>query len=211
MEETFKDVDHLPRNEPLNEDESLLLNLLELEKEAAIQWIETLDEEEQVWIETKLTTTQKLSHEAIDLKKPKVVLPEAFQEYKIVFEKEASKQMPERKKWDHAIDLKPDFLPRDSHTYPLNPKEQGKLREFLDENLRKGYIRPSKSPQASTFFFMSKKEDPEKLRPCQDYRQLNEGTIKNTYPLPRISDLLDKLKGVKYFMKLDLRAGYNNV
>ena len=91
MEETFEDVDHLSRNEPLNEDEPLLLNILELEKEAAIQWIETLDEEEQVWIETKLTTTQKLLHEAIDPKKPKVVLPEAFQEYKIVFKKEAFK------------------------------------------------------------------------------------------------------------------------
>jgi len=63
---------------------------------------------------------------------------------------------------------------------------------------------------ASPFFFVSKK-DSKKLRPCQDYRRLNNGTIKNAYPLPRVDELLDKLKGAKYFTKLDLRWGYNNV
>jgi len=56
---------------------------------------------------------------------------------------------------------------------------------------------------ASPFFFVSKK-DSKKLRPCQDYRHLNKGTIKNAYPLPRADKLLDKLKRAKYFMKLDL-------
>jgi len=63
---------------------------------------------------------------------------------------------------------------------------------------------------ASPFFFVSKK-DSKKLRPCQDYRCLNKGTIKNAYPLPQVDELLDKLKGAKYFTKLDLRWGYNNV
>ena len=62
---------------------------------------------------------------------------------------------------------------------------------------------------ASPFFFVSKKDG--KLRPCQDYRKLNKGTVKNSYPLPLISTLLDKLKGTRYFTKLDLRSGYNNV
>jgi hypothetical protein len=62
---------------------------------------------------------------------------------------------------------------------------------------------------ASPFFFVSKKSGD--LRPCQDYRQLNKGTIKNSYPLPLISELMDKLKGAKYFTKLDVRWGYNNV
>ncbi|KAF8642819.1 hypothetical protein AX16_009398 [Volvariella volvacea WC 439] len=62
---------------------------------------------------------------------------------------------------------------------------------------------------ASLFFFIGKKDGG--LRPCQDYRRLNEGTIKNRYPLPLISELVDKLKGAKYFTKLDLRWGYNNV
>lgn len=92
----------------------------------------------------------------------------------------------------------------------MSPGEQERLDEFLEENLRKGYIRQSKSPQALPFFFISKK-DSTKLRPTQDYRKLNDGTIKNSYPLPLVSNLLDKLKGAKYFTKLDLRWGYNNV
>ena len=87
--------------------------------------------------------------------------------------------------------------------------EQQVLDAFLEENLRKGYIRPSKSPQASPFFFVGKKDGA--LRPCQDYRTLNNGTVKNAYPLPLISDLLDKLKGAEYFTKLDVRWGYNNI
>ncbi|GBE80874.1 hypothetical protein SCP_0305940 [Sparassis crispa] len=62
---------------------------------------------------------------------------------------------------------------------------------------------------ASPFFFVGKKDG--SLRPCQDYRYLNEGTIKNAYPLPLITELLDKLKGARYFTKMDLRSGYNNV
>ncbi|KAI5116706.1 hypothetical protein M0805_009207 [Coniferiporia weirii] len=62
---------------------------------------------------------------------------------------------------------------------------------------------------ASPFFFVGKKDN--ELRACQDYHALNKGTIKNTYPLPLISELMDKLKGAKYFTKLDLRSGYNNI
>ena len=62
---------------------------------------------------------------------------------------------------------------------------------------------------ASPFFFVDKKDG--KLRPCHDYRKLNEGTIKNAYPLPLISELIDQLKGAKYFTKLDVRWGYNNI
>jgi len=111
--------------------------------------------------------------------------------------------MLEHKPWDHAIDLKPDFIPKDCKVYPLFPEEQKEQDKFLEENPRKGYIRPLKSPMASSFFFVSKK-DSKKLRPCQDYRCLNEGMIKNAYPLPRVDELLDKLKRAKYFTKLDL-------
>ncbi len=62
---------------------------------------------------------------------------------------------------------------------------------------------------ASPFFFVKKKDS--KLRPVQDYCKLNEMTIKNHYPLPLISELMDKLWGAKYFSKLDIRWGYNNV
>lgn len=83
------------------------------------------------------------------------------------------------------------------------------MNEYIDENLRKDYIRPSKSPMASPFFFVSMKDG--SLRPCQDYRYLNEETVKNAYPLPLIGELIDKLKGATIFSKFDLRSGYNNV
>ncbi len=97
----------------------------------------------------------------------------------------------------------------DCKVYPLNRNEQAELDKFLDENLSSGRIRPSKSPMASPFFFVKKKDG--KLRPVQDYRKLNEMTIKNRYPLPLISELMDKLRGAKYFTKCDVRWGYNNV
>ena len=73
---------------------------------------------------------------------------------------------------------------------------------LLNKNLEKGYIQPSQSPMASPFFFIKKKDG--KLQPCQDYRYLNDWTIKNAYPLPLISEIMDKLKGAKYFSKFNV-------
>ena len=75
--------------------------------------------------------------------------------------------------------------------------------------MRKGYIRPSKSPQMLPEFFVPKKDG--KKRMVQDYRYLNSWTIKNNYPLPLISDLIDSIGKKKVFMKMDLWWGYNNV
>ena len=156
-----------------------------------------------------MSISQGLAHDT-ETKKTKTELPKEYEEYKTVFEKKASERFPVKKPWDHAIDLKPDFVSKDCKIYPMSPREQEKLDEFINENLCKKYIRPSKSPQASPFFFISKK-DSGKLRPCQDYRRLNDWTIKNAYPLSCVGDLLDKLKGAKYYTKFDLRWGYNNV
>ncbi|SJL13410.1 uncharacterized protein ARMOST_16853 [Armillaria ostoyae] len=97
----------------------------------------------------------------------------------------------------------------DLPVYPLNPIKQKELDKFLDENLASGRIKPSKSPMASPFFFVKKKDGT--LCPVQDYRKLNEMMIKNRYPLPLISELMDKLGSAKYFTKLDICWGYNNV
>ena len=91
----------------------------------------------------------------------------------------------------------------------MSPKEQGSLKEFIEENLASGRIRPSKSPMSSPFFYI-KKEDGS-LRAIQDYRKLNEGTIKNKYPLLLIQELFDKIKGARYFTKLDVQWGYYNI
>ena len=166
-----------------------------------------------LWIRAKTTISQKLAQASIEPKEPKTIeemIPPIYLKYRKVFEKQASERLPESRPWDHAIDLKPDFVPRNCKIYPLTPQEQILQDRFLEENLRKGYIRPSKSPMASPFFFVAKKEE-NALRPCQDYRQLNEGTVKNVYPLPLIGDLLDRMKGAEYFTKLDIRWGYHNV
>ena len=79
----------------------------------------------------------------------------------------------------------------------------------MEKQLRKGYIRLSKSPQTSPVFLVGKKDG--KKRMVQDYRYLNKETIKNNYPLPLISDLIDTMGTKKMFTKIDLRWGYNNI
>ena len=117
--------------------------------------------------------------------------------------------MPTKKLWDHAIDVKEGFVPRKGKVYLLSREEREEVREFVKKQLRKGYIRPSKSPQTAPLFFVGKKDG--KKRMVQDYRYLNEWTIKNNYPLPLISDVLENIGTKKLFTKMDLRWGYNNV
>jgi len=88
-------------------------------------------------------------------------------------------------------------------------EEREEVREFIQEQLRKGYIQPSKSPQMALVFFIGKKDG--KKRMVQNYWYLNEWTIKNNYPLPLISDVLENIRTKKVFTKMDLRWGYNNM
>jgi len=96
------------------------------------------------------------------------MLPPEYSAYKKVFQKKASEQFPESQSWDHQIELCEDFKPKRGKIYPLSPKQQNTLDEWIQEHLEKGYISPSKSPQSSPFFFVKKKEA-QKLCPCQDY------------------------------------------
>ncbi|SJL06737.1 uncharacterized protein ARMOST_10079 [Armillaria ostoyae] len=138
------------------------------------------------------------------------MVPEQYRDFKDLFTKENFDDLPVRKPWDHTIELIPNAKNMlDCKVYPLNPIKQKELDKFFDENLTSGHIKPSKSPMASPFFFVKKKDGT--LHPVQDYRKLNEMTIKNQYPLPLISELMDKLESAKYFTKLNVRWGYNNV
>ena len=87
--------------------------------------------------------------------------------------------------------------------------ELKELKLQLQELLEKRFIRPSVSPWGAPVLFVKKKDDT--LRLCIDYRQLNKLTIKNKYPLPRIDDLFDQLKGASIFSKIDLRSGYHQL
>jgi len=126
-----------------------------------------------------------------------------------VFAKEDFDILPEHRKWDHVIELIPGAEPKSSKVYLLSPLEQVELDAFLEENLRTGRIRPSKSPIAAPVFFIKKKDG--LLRLVQDYRALNAVTVKNRYPLSHISELVSQLCGAKYFTKLDVRWSFNNV
>ena len=93
----------------------------------------------------------------------------------------------------------------------MSPVEQKELDKFLEENLESGRIHPSKSLMVSPVFFVDKKDS--KLRFMQDYWKLNVMTVKNTYLLPLVPNIINKIleAKAKYFMKLDIRWGYNNV
>ena len=197
----------LKKEQPLKKtnEETLIAILTTMEQEQKTN-------KEELWINIKTRVAPELAQKEAEKQKTKtlkeMILSELM-DYHDVFNKKKAEWFPEPQPWDHAIDLKPDFVPKDCKVYPLTPQEHVEMDKFINENLAKGYIQPSKYPMASPFFFVAKKS--RDLQPCQDYWWLNEGTIKNSYPLPLISDLVDQLKGAKYFTKLDVRWGYNDV
>jgi hypothetical protein len=91
----------------------------------------------------------------------------------------------------------------------MNPQELEELKKQLADMLSKGLIRPSASPWGSPVLFVDKRDGT--IRLCVEYRKLNEVTIKNKYPLPKIEDLFDQLNGAKVFSKIDLRTGYHQL
>ena len=93
----------------------------------------------------------------------------------------------------------------------MSPVEQKELNDFLEENLLSSCIHPSKSPMVSPVFFVKKKDG--KLQFVQDYQKLNVMMVKNTYPLPLVPDIINRISDSKarYFTKLDVHWGYNNV
>jgi hypothetical protein len=107
------------------------------------------------------------------------------------------------------LNIEPEAKPSACKVYPPTPSEQSHLDESLLENLCTGHICPSKSALASPVFFIKKKDG--SLHLVQDYCMQNAMTVKNRYPLPIISELIAQLRGAKYFTKLDVHWGFNNV
>jgi len=158
------------------------------------------------------TISQKLAEgarRASEMRKGLLTLPDCAKGFELVFAKEDFDILPEHRQWDHAIELILGSEPKSSKVYPLSPVEQKELDSFLEENLHTRRIRPSKSPMAAPVFFIKKKDS--SLRLVQDYRALNSMTVKNKYPLPLISELISQLCGARYFTKLDIHWGFNNV
>ena len=107
------------------------------------------------------------------------------------------------------IDLNDNFKASKVKVYPLSRNEKEEVQKFINKHLKKGYIRPSKSPQTLPVFFVGKKDGGKRI--VMNYRRLNKQTVKNNYPLPLITDLVDSMGNKRVFTKMDLRWGYNNV
>ncbi|XP_062075627.1 uncharacterized protein LOC133779722 [Humulus lupulus] len=117
--------------------------------------------------------------------------------------------LPPDREIEFCIDLIPGAQPVSTTPYRMAPAELAELKKQLGELMDKGYIRNSTSPWGAQVLFAKKADG--SLRLCVDYRKLNQMTIKNKYPLPRIDELFDQLEGSKCFSKIDLRSGYHQL
>jgi len=158
------------------------------------------------------TTSQKLAEgarQSAEAQREPFIPPDCVRGFESIFAKKDFDILPEHRQWDHAIELISGSEPKSSKVYLLSLVEQKELDVFLEENLRTGRICPSKSPMAALVFFIKKKDG--SLWLVQDYRALNSMMVKNKYPLPLISELVSQLCGARYFTKLDVHWGFNNV
>jgi len=136
-------------------------------------------------------------------------VPEEYHEYADIFSKDRADTLPDHRPYDLKIDLEDGAKPPLSRMYSLSQTEVQALREFLDENLHIGFIRPSKAGHGAPILFVKKKDG--SLRLCVDFRGLNRITKKDRYPLPLISDLLDAPGKARIYTKIDLRHAYHLV
>ena len=130
-------------------------------------------------------------------------------EFQDVFPEKLPEGLPPKRAHDFHIDLKEGSTPQKKGLYRMSPAELSELKNQLSELIDQGFIRPSTSPWGAPVLFVSKKDGA--LRLCVDYRALNRLTVKNSYPLPRIDDILDQLSTAKYYTKIDLRSGYHQI
>ena len=161
----------------------------------------------------KITLSTQLAQA---VKSKDIPVPDFCSSFADVFSEQTYNTLPPHRPFDHTIELKDSFVPKIAKVYPLNPAEKEACKAFIDEHLQTGHILPSKSPQASPFFFVPKKDGT--LQPCQDYRYLNSHTVHNGYPLPLIPELIDDIpeliddmKDSTLFTKFDVQWGYNNI
>ena len=137
------------------------------------------------------------------------LVPAPYHDFLPLFQKSLADKLPPHRPYDHVIPLKEGFTPPFGPLYSLSHNELKALREWLDDNLSKGFIRASSSPAGAPILFVKKKDG--SLRLCVDYRGINEGTIKNRYPLPLIKETLNQLSRARIYTTLDIRGAYNLV
>ena len=137
-------------------------------------------------------------------------LPKYIQPFMHFFNKKKFEKLLEQREWDHEINLTEEALKKlNTKAYAMTIKEEEALNQWLDEQLKASLIMESKSRYVAPYFYIPKKDG--LLQLVQDYRKLNQVTIKDKTPLPLIGEVINKLKEAKYFNKLDLIWGYNNI
>ncbi|KAK1628023.1 hypothetical protein QYE76_002338 [Lolium multiflorum] len=156
------------------------------------------DKHTQIEVELKLNSMKEVKLEDIPI----------VNEFQDVFPKELPGMPPDRE-IEFTIDLIPGTAPIAKAPYKMGPKELKELKEQLDDLEQKGFIQESISPWGSPVIFVDKRDGGRRM--CGDYRNLNNVTIKNKYPLPRIQDLFDQVRGAGVFSKIDLRSGYHQI
>lgn len=145
--------------------------------------------------------------DATEVQEPKI--PEEYRKFRELFDQSINQPLPEHGPYDHEIPIMPGKEPVYKPIYQLSEKETQALKEYLDENLKKGWIRHSTSSAGYPILFVPKKDG--SLRLCVDYRHLNSITVKDRYPLPLIAEIQDAIRGAKWFTKLDVADAYNRL
>ena len=132
-----------------------------------------------------------------------------FRDYDDLFPDDLPARLPPERSVDHEIRLEEGSSPPSRPAYRLPRPEMEELKKQLTELLKKGFVEPSKSPFGAPVFFVKKADG--SLRMVCDWRELNKITVKNKACLPNVDDLFDTVQGARYFTKLDLRSGYNQI
>ena len=134
-------------------------------------------------------------------------VPAFYYKFEKVFGKEMQSALPKHGPQDCTIELLPNTEPPSGKLYPMSQDELQLLREYIEEMVATGKIRPRKGHAGSPVFFV--KEKTGKMRLVVDYRGLNAITIKDKYPIPLMTTLMERVQESTWFTKLDLKNGFN--
>ncbi|KAH7562953.1 reverse transcriptase [Bipolaris maydis] len=165
-----------------------------------------------IWIRQVATTKEGPVPQVASVHdEPLLAVPAEYRtsEFKELFEENEATDLAEHQDWDHEIILEEGAKLSPGGMYPIAPEHDAELRDYLQKNLKKGFIRPGSGPMASPILFVKKPNG--KWRLCVDFRRLNSVTRKNRYPLPLITELMDRLQGAKWFTKFDVREGFYRI
>jgi len=142
-----------------------------------------------------------------DYERLKSLIPPEYHSFLPLFCESIANKLPPHRPYDHRIPLKEGFEPPFGPLYSLARHELEACKKWIEENLDKGFIRASSSPAGAPILFVKKGDG--SLRLVVDYRGINEGTVKNRYPLPLIRKTLMRISKARFFTKLDVRGAYN--